>query len=384
MLLNGLSQETSNANQAKCEAASLCCSCAGWFGQSAVLPAFANAKENSELAAIVSSDVEKRAVLSADYGVPAYSLEEYEDVLASGAVDAVYIVSPNSVHKDEAVLAARHGIHVLCEKPLADTAAAADEIVATCVSAGVMLMTAYRLHFEKGNRHAIELIRKGAIGDPRVMIANFTQQVDPDNSRLDANLGGHPLLDVGLYCINAARYIFRDEPTEVTSFIATGADPKFRKVPEMVSAVMRFPGERLATFVCGFGEAKTSAYQVLGTNGDLRMDPAFTHTGKRRLTITANDRTKEIDFPESDQIGPEIVYFSDCVLKGRRPEPDGREGRIDLWIIEAIKLSAFKGMAVPLQPVLRNSRPDKSQFLAKPPRPKPELVNAAPPQAGRW
>ena len=117
------------------------------------------------------------------------------------------------------------------------------------------------------------------------MISTFTQQVDPDNSRLDANLGGHPLLDVGIYCVNAARYLFRAEPTEVTAFVATGRDPKFKEVPEMVSAVLRFPNERLATFVCGFGEAKTSAYQVLGTKGDIRLDPAFAHKGERVMTV---------------------------------------------------------------------------------------------------
>jgi glucose-fructose oxidoreductase len=355
---------------------------AGWFGQAAVLPAFANAKENSALAAIVSSDVEKRAMLSTEYGVPAYSLDQYEDLLASGAIDAVYIVSPNSVHKEQTLLAAKHGIHVLCEKPLADTAAAAEEMIAACDRAGVMLMTAYRLHFEKANLQAIELIRKGKIGEPRVIVSTFTQQVDADNSRLDASLGGHPLLDVGIYCINAARYLFRDEPTEVTAFVATGGDAKFKDVPEMVSAVMRFPGERLASFTCGFGEAKTSVYQVLGTKGDIRMDPAYSHKGERAMTLTVDGESKETKFPDCDQIAPEIVYFSQCVQKNQRPEPDGREGLIDLRIIEAIKASAVKGMAVPLQPVVDVSRPDKGQQLTKPRKgEEPELINAAPPQA---
>jgi glucose-fructose oxidoreductase len=353
---------------------------AGWFGQSAVLPAFANAKENSELVAIVSGDAEKRAVLAAEYGVHAYSLEQYEDLLSSGAVDAVYIVSVNSAHKDQTLLAARHGVHILCEKPLADTAVAAEEMIAACDRAGVLLMTAYRLHFEKANLHAIDVVRKGTIGEPRVMLSTFTQQVDPDNSRLDANAGGHPLLDVGIYCVNAARYLFRAEPTEVTAFVATGTDPKFKEVPEMVSALMRFPGERLASFVCGFGEVKSSAYQVLGTRGQLRLDPAFSHTGERVMTVTVDDKTKQTTSPDSDQIGPEIVYFSDCILNGRRPEPDGREGLIDMWIIEAIKSSALKGMAVPLQPVPEKPRPDKSQQITKPAREKPDLVNAAPPQ----
>lgn len=352
---------------------------AGWFGQAAVLPAFANARENSELVAIISGDAEKRSLLSADYGVPAYSYEQYEDLLKSGAVDAVYVVSPNSEHHGHTVVAARHGIHVLCEKPLADTAAAAEAMIAACEEAGVHLMTAYRLHFEKANLSAIELIRKGQIGEPRVMVSTFTQQVDPDNTRLDADLGGHPLRDVGVYCVNAARYLFRDEPTEVTAFAATGPDPKFNEVPEMVSAVMRFPGDRLATFVCGFGEAKVSAYRVVGTKGDLRMDPAYSHTGERAMTVTVGGESKDTTFPDCDQIAPEIVYFSDCILKDRRPEPDGREGLIDLRIIEAILASAQKGMAVPLQPVPEKPRPDKEQHIAKPAKDKPELVNASPP-----
>jgi predicted dehydrogenase len=349
---------------------------AGWFGQSAVLPAFANAKENSQLAAIVSGDVQKRATLSSDYGVPAYSYEQYEELLGSGTIDAVYIVSPNSIHKDHALAAARHGIHVLCEKPLADTAVAAEEIVAACDRAGVHLMTAYRLHFEKGNLQAIDLIRKGSIGEPRVMMSAFTQQVDPDNSRLDAKLGGHPLLDVGVYCINAARYLFRAEPIEVTAFAATGNDPRFRDVPEMVSAVMRFPEERLAVFTCGFGEAKASTYQVVGTSGDLRMDPAFSHVGERVMTVTVDGKSKQTAFAESDQIAAEIVYFSECIHQGRRPEPDGREGLIDLWIIEAIKSSTLKGMAVPLQPVPDKPRPDQGQQISKPKKAEPELVRA--------
>lgn len=355
---------------------------AGWFGQAAVLPAFANAKENSELAAIVSGDAQKRAALSSDYRVPAYGYEQYDDLLASGSVDAVYIVSPNALHRAHATAAARKGIHVLCEKPLADTPVAAEEMIAACDRAGVLLMTAYRLHFEKANLQAIDLIRKDKIGEPRVMTSTFTQQVDPDNSRLDASLGGHPLLDVGVYCVNAARYLFRAEPTEVTAFAATGSDPKFKAVPEMVSAVLRFPGERLAAFTCGFGEAKASTYQVIGTKGDIRLDPAYSHTGERAMTVTVDGKSKETTFPDGDQIAPEIVYFSDCIQNGRRPEPDGREGLIDLWIIEAIKVSAVKGMAVPLQPLPEKPRPDKSQHIAKPANEKPELVNAAPPQAG--
>jgi glucose-fructose oxidoreductase len=101
------------------------------------------------------------------------------------------------------------------------------------------------------------------------------------------------------------------------------------------------------------------------------------------MTVTVDGKAKNTKFPDCDQIAPEIVYFSDCVLRGRRPEPDGREGLIDLWIIEAIKASAMKGKAVPLQPLPEKPRPDRGQHIAKPKKKsEPDLVKAAPPQAG--
>ncbi len=352
---------------------------AGWFGQAAVLPAFANARENSKLAAIVSGDVEKRAVLSADYGVPAHPLDSYRTLLASGEIDAVYLVSPNSAHREQAIAAAEHGVHVLCEKPLADTALAAEAMTTACDRAGVRLMTAYRLHFEPTHLKAIELLNEGAIGEPRLFSATFTQQVEPNNARLSASLGGHPLTDVGIYCVNAARYLFRAEPIEVTAFEGRGNDPRFNEVPEMVSAILRFPNDRLASFTCGFGSSKSSTLHVIGTMGDLRLDPAFTHVGERKMIVTRDGKSRETTFPESDQIGPEIVYFSDCVQHNRRPEPDGREGVIDLWILEAIKASCRKGMAVPLQPVAAKPRPNANLEKTKPARKEPDLVNAAAP-----
>ena len=352
---------------------------AGWVGQAAVLPAFAHATENSRLAAIVSGDTQKRDELSAKYGVPAVPYEKYDELLASGDIDAVYVVTPNSEHRDHTLAAARRGVHVLCEKPLADTAAAAEEMIEACDRGGVLLMTAYRLHFEKANLTAVGMAHDGTIGEPRLIHAINAQTVDAGNTRLKSHLGGHPLLDVGIYCVNAARYLFRAEPTEVTGFTAAKNDPRFKDVPEMVSALLRFPGDRLASISCGFGEAKVSACQVIGTTGDVRLDPGFPFAGERKLHLTKDGKTSETRFPPQDQVAPEIVYFSNCILKGERPEPDGHEGLIDMRIMEAILQSAVKGMAVPLQPVGRKPRPDMGQQIDKPKVKEPELVNAAPP-----
>src|SRR5262249_12284847 len=139
----------------------------GWFAQEAVLPAFAQAADSSELAALVSGSAEKARELGDKYGVPVYDYDGYDRLLAGGGIDAVYIVLPNAVHRDYTVRAATAGVHVLCEKPMAHTVADCARMRQACDEAGVKLMIAYRLHFEEGNLQAIETLRSGKIGDPR-------------------------------------------------------------------------------------------------------------------------------------------------------------------------------------------------------------------------
>jgi predicted dehydrogenase len=352
----------------------------GWFAQEAILPAFQNATDNSQLAAIVSGDPKKQKEVGERYGVPAYGYEQYGDLLESGTIDAVYIALPNSMHKEYTLRAAKEHIHVLTEKPMAATAAECREMITACDEAGVKLMVAYRLHFESGNLTAIDHIKSGKIGDPRLFNSVFTQQVQEGNTRLDADLAGSPLMDIGIYCINAARYLFQDDPIEVSGFAASNKESRFREVPEMVSAVMRFPKARIATFTCGFGEAKVSEYRVVGTTGDLKMELAYTFRGDITLHLTDKDgKTKLTKFPERDQVGPEIAYFSDCVLHNRVPEPSGLEGLADLTIIEAIEQACETGRAVNLLPFEAKPRPSLVQEYKMPKVQAPELVNAASP-----
>jgi predicted dehydrogenase len=350
----------------------------GWFAQDAVLPAFKNAK-NSELAAIFSGDPEKRDEIGKQYHVPAYPYEQYEEKLKAREFDAVYIVLPNSLHKEYTIRAAQYGIHVLCEKPLAGNAAECREMIDACERGGARLMTAYRLHFESANLAAIGHITDGDIGDPRVFHGFNCQMIQEGNTRLDSDLDGGPLMDLGIYCINAARYLFRDDPTEVSGFAAQPPDPRFREVPEMVTAVMRFPGERLATFCCGFGESKVSEYRVIGTKADIRLNPAYTYRGDITMYLTKEADVKETRYPERDQVGAEIIYFSDCIRNNSDPEPDGYEGLADLIIIDAIKQSIKTGKAVPLAPFKKKEFPTPAQEFKLPKVEGPELVNAASP-----
>jgi len=354
----------------------------GYISQIAVLPAFAHARENSELAALVSGDPEKLKRLSAKYNVKrTYSYEQYSDCLNSGEIDAVYIALPNSMHRAYSESAAEAGKHVLCEKPLAFGESECEAMIASAKTAGVKLMVAYRLHFEQGNLHAVETIRSGKIGDPRIFRSVFSQQVKVGNSRLGENLGGGPLYDMGVYCINAARYLFRDEPEEVFAWnLKNPADERFREVPEMTSGLLRFPGSRIASFTCSFGATDRSAFEVVGTKGVLKMDPAYEMAADLKAELTVEGRTTTRVFKKRDQFAPELVYFSDCVLLDREPEPSGEEGLADVRVMNALLESAQSGRPVSVRQVRREQRPHSSLEIAKQPvRRPPRLIHAAAP-----
>ncbi|MGA7613798.1 MAG: Gfo/Idh/MocA family oxidoreductase [Thermoanaerobaculia bacterium] len=352
----------------------------GHIAQVAVLPAFAHASENSELVALVSSDPEKLKRLGERHGVATLaSYDEYDSLLESGRVDAVYLALPNTLHRDFAVRAARRGVHVLCEKPMAVTSRECEAMIRSAEEANVRLMIAYRLHFEEGNLETAEVVASGTIGEPRIFNSTFTQQVREGDVRLRKDLGGGPVYDMGVYCINAARYLFRDEPLEVSALAASG-DPRFDEVAETVAVTMRFPGEKLASFVCGFGAEQVNAYRIVGAKGVLRVEPAYTYGSAIRHELVTGGRRELREFPRRDQFAPEIVYFSRCVLEEDEPEPSGIEGMIDVRIVEAIHRSIEqRGRVETLDLEGRRRRPERSQGMQKPPVKPEALVNTAPP-----
>jgi predicted dehydrogenase len=352
----------------------------GHIAQAAVLPGFANARRNSELAALVSDHPTKLQKLARVYRVPrTLPYQEYEALLHSGEVDAVYIALPNNLHREFALRAARAGVHVLCEKPLGLDEDECHDIIKTCAENQVKLMTAYRLHFEQANLEAIRIVQSGRIGEPRIFNSLFTMQIKPGNIRLQKALGGGPLYDIGIYCINAARYLFRAEPQEVFAFAANNGEPRFREVDEMTSALLRFPEDRLASFTSSFGATDTAVYEVVGTSGTLRVDQAYEHSEPMTMEITVKGRTERRKYPKRDQFGPELVYFSDCVLKNKEPEPSGLEGLLDVHVIQSLLKSAKIGMPVALEDLRRRRRPDLQQQIYRPPAVKRPHIHAVAP-----
>ncbi|MFM7425230.1 MAG: Gfo/Idh/MocA family oxidoreductase [Elainella sp.] len=352
----------------------------GWFAQAAALPAFSNT-DNSELVALVSDDVTKLRELSETYGIQqTYSYDDYEACLNSGEIDAVYIALPNHLHREYTERAAQAGIHVLCEKPMAVQVEDCEAMIRTCEQNQVKLMIAYRLHLEEANLKAIEIIQSGQIGEPRIFNSVFSQQTEASNIRVDRSVGGGTLDDIGIYCINAARYLFQAEPIEVFATAANNGEERFKSVDEMTSAILRFPGDRLATFTVSFGAAKTSSYQVIGTKGDLRLDPAYTWQGGISHTLTIEGEKQEQEFEEHDQLAAEFIYFSDCILQDKQPEPSGQEGLIDVQIIQTLYQSIQQGRPLPINLPERSHRPSTQQMINQPAnQANPDLVKAAEP-----
>jgi predicted dehydrogenase len=345
----------------------------GHIAQVAVLPAFAHAKRNSRIRALVSDDRTKLRAMSRKYRVDqTYSYDDYDACLDQ--VDAVYIALPNSMHAEYTIRAARAGVHVLCEKPMAVTVEECEQMVDACRENGVKLMIAYRLHFEEINLKAVDLVRRGRIGEPKFFNSSFAMTVRPNDIRTKKDMGGGTLYDIGVYCINAARYLFRAEPTEVMATSVNSGVAKLAEIDESTGALPRFDDDRVAAFVTSFNSADIGSYEIVGTKGRLRVNPAYEYAEGLAYELTVKGKTTRKRIGKRDQFAPELLYFSDCILKNREPEPSGEEGLQDVRIVQALYKSAETGASVPIPAFDRSKRPTGRQQITRPGLKKPELV----------
>ena len=349
----------------------------GHIAQVAVLPAFAHAARNSVLTALVSNDPEKLRQLSRRYRVKqTYSYEQYDDCLRSGEIDAVYIALPNNMHAEYSIQAANAGVHVLCEKPMAVTERECLSMIRAARKNRVTLMIAYRLHFEEANLKAVEIVKSGKLGEPRIFNSLFGLQVKAGNIRTKTDLGGGTIYDLGVYCINAARYLFQNEPLAAFAYSAAGHDRRFKEIDEMTAAVLRFPQDRIATFTTSFGAADVASYEIVGTKGILRVDPAYEYAMPLKHYLTIDGKTTTRTFPRRDQFAPELLYFSDCIIKNIKPEPSGEDGLQDVRVVRALYRAADTGRPVKLPPVRLQKRPTLKQEKRRPPVSQPRLIKA--------
>ncbi len=339
----------------------------GNIAQVAVLPAFAHAKENSELAALISSDPEKLRVLGEKYLVQHLgSYDQLEEIARAAELDAVYIALPNNQHLEYTERAAALGLHVLCEKPMSVTVEDCEAMIAATKAAKVKLMIAYRLHFEEANLTVIDRVRDGVIGEPRIFTSVFSQQVREGDIRTRGEMGGGAVYDMGVYCINAARYLFRDEPLEVFAVQMKDTDSRFHDVDAATSATLKFSGGRIAQLTASQSSGSVSEFRIIGTKGDIRLEPAFDYSKNLTEYLTVDGSTKKKTYSKGDQFAPELIHFSSCIKDNIDPEPNGEEGLCDVRILQAIVKSSETGRVVHLAPFDREDRPNPRLQMKKP------------------
>ncbi|MCW1919772.1 Gfo/Idh/MocA family oxidoreductase [Rhodobacter sp. KR11] len=329
---------------------------AGWIAQEAFLPGVP-ATGNSRVQALVSGHPRARE-LADFHAIPeVLGYADYDALVASDRIDAVYIALPNSMHADYAIRALKAGKHVLVEKPLATTLEDSRAMIAAAEAAGRFLMTAYRLHNEPGTLAALQAIRDGKIGQPVHFSSAFGFQSAIGNHRLQASHWGGPLQDIGVYCLNAARHVFAAEPLAVQAMAHSPDDPRFAEIDAHIAVTLRFP-QGLAQFFCSFGTEAVEYYRVLGTHGELTVDPAFRFEPAMSLRLRQGDRVTVTDFPAVDHFAGQLAYFSDCIATGQPPEADGAEGLADMAALLAIEEAIRTGATVPLTLPPRPRHPD--------------------------
>ncbi len=341
---------------------------------------------NSVMTALVTSDPAKAKGLGEKYDVEAtYTYEEFDAALRSGTFDAIYLATPNWRHAEFIVPALEHGIHVLTEKPLEVSTEKCEAILQAAKSSSAKLMVAYRLHFEPSTLDTIEKVRSGILGKVHTFASTFTQKVDPANHRVHSGELAGPVLDMGPYPVNAARYIFEAEPTEVVSAVwsrhpESGFDAD---VHDTIMVTLRFPEERFAQFNLSYFANPTDSFVAVGTEGTILLDPAYGFgTEHEQTTSIGKDKSKK-SFKSTDHFGGELKYFSDCILNDVDPEPDAEEGFADVRVLEGILEAARSGKAVKLAPFTRKKRIDtESQRMNLSAVSTPELVHASNPSEG--
>jgi predicted dehydrogenase len=320
----------------------------GRIAEHAVLPAFAHSKR-SKLAAVVSRDQDKARRVAAKFGA-ANAYSDYAACLNDPAVEAVFITSANGAHADQTIQAAEAGKHVLCEKPMAPSVAECLKMIRACRRNRVRLMIAYRKYFEPASVALKKLVDRGKLGRLKIMHSAFTMNLHPVRSaawHLDQRVaGGGSLVDVGVYCVNTARWIAGRSPAEARAYQWTVDPKRFREVDENIAFDLIFPGGLVVQASSSFAAAQASFLHVHGERGWAALDPAYAYNEERRLFGQIDRRWFETRFPILDEFALELDAFAQCVRSGRDPEPDGWEGLRDVAIMEAIYEAARTNQAV--------------------------------------
>jgi predicted dehydrogenase len=300
-----------------------------------------------KVAGLVSGHVqEKTPKYKSLYGVQdksIYNYETFDEMAHNPEIDAVYIGLPNSMHAEYTIRAAKAGKHVLCEKPMAISSAECKAMVDACKQANVKLMIAYRVHYDPIWLRVKELARSGAIGEIQEFQGGFRANFKAGQWRLDRKFsGGGSLMDLGIYPLNAIRWIAEEEPVSFAAQIATKIPgPRFASVDESVEFNLKMPSGVLASAGSSYGVEGDNYLMIYGTEGHLRVEPAYGYQGVRFNGMTKSgpvDETSKGVMPY--QFTLEADHLADCIRNNTEPWTSGDEGLRDLVAMEGIYKAA--------------------------------------------
>lgn len=314
----------------------------GGYAGGQLAPALQETK-SCYLAGIVTGTPEKADDWKSRYSIPdanIYNYGNFDTIKDNPAIDIVYIVLPNSMHAEYVIRAAEAGKHVICEKPMAVTVEDCDRMMEACRKAGKMLSIGYRLHFEPHHKEVMKLGRDKSFGEIKNIIADHGMS-DTEGWRLDKKLaGGGPLMDVGIYCVQAARYATGLEPIAVTAQRGPQTKEKFRDIEESLTWKLEFPGGITATSKSSYSE-ELNVLRVNAASGWYELSPAFPYNGIKGKTSKG-----DMDFPQVNQQALQMDDFANAILQGRPTPVPGEMGRQDVKILQAIYKAMETGQRV--------------------------------------
>ena len=301
----------------------------------------------AKVTALVSGHADQKAPkYQSLYGISpknTYTYDNYDEIAHNPEIDAVYIGLPNSMHAEYTIRAAKAGKHVLCEKPMAISSAECRQMIDACRKANVKLMIAYRVHYDPTWLQIRDLVRSGAIGEIQGFQGGFYAQKQYPQWRLDQALsGGGSLLDLGIYPLNAIRWIAGEEPSSYTAQVSTREQgPRFASVEETVEFTMKFPSKILASAGSSYGYDAANALSIDGSDGHLRIDPAYSYEGLKYSGRTKNGPISGASSLKAPlQFTLEADHLADCIRNNTQPATAGEEGLADMLAMEAIYRAA--------------------------------------------
>lgn len=327
----------------------------GGYGLGIIIPQFKYC-QHSKLVALVSGDPAKAKRVAAEYGVPEsnlYDYKNYDRIKDNPDIDIVYICLPVSMHAEYTIRGAKAGKHVLCEKPMALSSSECESMIAACKQAGKKLMIGYRCHFEPFNLEARRLARAGEIGKLRYFRSEHGYTTGGGNNwRLKkAMSGGGSLMDIGIYALQAARYMTGEEPVALTATETTDrSDPRFREMEDMISFELEFPSGVIGSCMSMYS-ANRNQFILMGDKGRIEMEPSTSYRGQRLWV--GNGRDREITAPpnaQANQFAGQLDHLALSIIENREPIVAGEEGLRDIRIIEAVYRSAREQKRIVLRP----------------------------------